>query len=276
MKTETILFEKSDGVAIITLNRPQQYNAFTPQMADELAAAWAEVSRAPDIVCAILTGAGEKAFCTGMDVVAAMAEDNRETASQSRSEAPWFRLTPLQNRCWKPVILAINGMVNGGGFHFVADCDITLCADHATFFDTHVKMGLVAGIEPVGLTRRLPLESVFRLALLGGAERMKADEALRIGLVGEVVPGAELMSRALEIAAKIAQHSPTALARTKQAIWQGLETGLDAAIENAWQIIGRHNDCPDIAEGGKAFAEKRAPRWVSFSGEDSGSDGVRS
>lgn len=264
MEFETILFEKSDGIATITLNRPQQYNAFTPRMADELAAAWTLVSSSPDVVCAILTGAGEKAFCTGMDVVAAMDDANRETASQSREQAPWFRLTPLQNRCWKPVLLAINGMVNGGGFHFVADCDITICADHATFFDTHVKMGLVAGIEPVGLTRRIPLESVFRLALMGGGERMTAAEALRIGLVGEVVPGDQLMTRAREIATKIAQHSPTALARTKQAIWQGLETGLDAAIENAWEIIGRHNDCPDIAEGGKAFAEKRAPSWVPF------------
>ena len=262
--TDSILFEKSDGVATITLNRPQQYNAFTAAMADELAAAWAEVKSSPDIVCAILTGAGEKAFCTGMDVMAAMAADSRETASQSREAAPWFRLTPLQNRCWKPVVLAINGMVNGGGFHFVADCDITICADHATFFDTHVKMGLVAGLEPVGLTRRLPLESVLRLALLGGSERMSAEEALRIGLVGEVVPGAELMTRAREIASKIAKHSPTALARTKQAIWEGLETGLDDAIGNAWRIIGAHNDCPDIAEGGRAFAEKRPPRWIPF------------
>jgi enoyl-CoA hydratase/carnithine racemase len=264
MDFESILFEKSDGVATITLNRPKQYNAFTAQMADELAAAWAEVKSSPDIICAILTGSGEKAFCTGMDVVVAMDDSSRETAKMTRENAPWFRLTPLQNECWKPVVLAINGMVNGGGFHFVADCDITLCADHATFLDTHVKMGLVAGLEPVGLSRRLPLESVLRLTLLGGSERMNAEEALRIGLVGEIVPGDKLMSRAREIAAKIAQHSPAALARTKKAIWRGLETGLDDAIENAWQIIGEHHDCPDIAEGGTAFAEKRAPKWAPF------------
>jgi enoyl-CoA hydratase/carnithine racemase len=266
MDFETILFEKSDGVATVTLNRPKQYNSFTAQMADELSAAWAEVQSSPDITCAILTASGDKAFCTGMDVVAAMEDSSRATGTMSRQDAPWFRLTPLQNECWKPVILAINGMVNGGGFHFVADCDLTICADHATFFDTHVKMGLVAGIEPVGLSRRLPLESVLRLALLGGSERMSADEALRIGLVGEVVPGAELMKRARELASKIAQHSPSALARTKKAIWRGLDTGLDGAVENAWQIIGEHNDCPDIAEGGRAFAEKRAPKWVPFTG----------
>jgi enoyl-CoA hydratase/carnithine racemase len=199
-----------------------------------------------------------------MDLRAAAESESRETGDMTREDAPWFRLTPLQNGCWKPVILAINGMVNGGGFHFVADCDLTICADHATFFDTHVKLGLVAGIEPVGLTRRLPLESVLRLALLGGAERMDAQEALRIGLVGEVVPGGDLMSRAWELASKIAKHSPTALARTKRAIWQGLETGLDGAIDNAWKIVGEHNDCPDITEGGLSFMEKRPPKWVPF------------
>lgn len=267
MDFETIRFEQDEGVATITLDRPQAMNAFTAGMADELSAAWARVKTDPEIVCAILTGSGEKAFCTGMDVRAAMEDSSRETASMRREDAPWFRLTPLQNRCWKPVLLAINGMVNGGGFHFVADCDLVLCADHATFLDTHVKMGLVAGIEPIGLSRRLPLESVLRLALLGGAERMDAQEALRIGLVGEVLPAAELMPRARELAGKIARHSPAALARTKKAIWQGLETGLDAAIDNAWEIISEHNDCPDIAEGGRAFAEKRPPRWAPFSSE---------
>jgi enoyl-CoA hydratase/carnithine racemase len=264
MNFETILFEKSDGVATITLNRPGAYNAFSMQMADELAQAWAEVRKAPDVTCAILTGAGEKAFCTGMDVTEASGEEGRETGNLTRESAPWFRLTPLQNHCWKPVILAVNGMVNGGGFHFLADCDITLCAEHATFFDTHVKLGMVGAIEPVGLTRRLPLESVLRLALLGGAERIDAQEALRIGLVGEVVPAPELMTRARELAAHIAKHSPRALAATKRAIWEGLETGLNEAIDNAWKIVNEHNGYPDIDEGVAAFLEKRTPRWAPF------------
>ena len=262
MDFETIVFEKSDGVATITLNRPESHNAFNIQMADELSQAWADIKAAPDVTCAIVTGAGEEAFCTGMDVGAAAEDESRRTGDLSREDAPWFRLTPLQHHCWKPVVLAINGMVNGGGFHFVADCDIILCAEHATVFDTHVKIGLVSGIEPVGLSRRLPLESVLRLALLGGSERMDAQEALRIGLVGEVVPAEELMSRTRELAAMIAKHSPTALARTKRAIWQGLETGLDEAIENGWKIVNEHNDCPDITEGGLSFIERRAPRWI--------------
>ena len=106
------------------------------------------------------------------------------------------------------MITAVNGMVVGGGLHFVADSDLVLAAEHVTFLDTHVKVGLVAGLEPVGLARRIPLEAVMRLALLGGSERMSAQEALRLGLVGEVLPAAQLLPRARELAAKIAQHSP--------------------------------------------------------------------
>ena len=89
------------------------------------------------------------------------------------------------------MIAAINGMVVGGGLHFVVDSDIVVCSEEASFLDTHVKVGLIAGLEPVGLARKIPLEAVMRLALLGGSERMSAQEAHRLGLVGEVVSSAE-------------------------------------------------------------------------------------
>jgi enoyl-CoA hydratase/carnithine racemase len=191
----------------------------------------------------------------------------RETGTVSREEAPWFRLTAIHNRCWKPVITAVNGMACGGGLHFVADSDLVLAAEHATFFDTHVKVGLVAGLEPVGLARRIPLEAVLRMAFLGGSERMDAAEARRLGLVGEVLPASELLPRARELAAKIARHSPTALARTKQCIWESLDTGLDQALDDTWKAINEHSKCPDLSEGAKAFVEKRPPRWVPYTGD---------
>jgi enoyl-CoA hydratase/carnithine racemase len=176
-------------------------------------------------------------------------------------------LTAIQNRCWKPVITAVNGMVVGGGLHFVADSDLLVCAEHATFFDTHVKVGLIAGLEPVGLARRIPLEQVLRMALLGGSERMTAQQALACGLVGEVVPQEALMPRARELAAKIAEHSPTALARTKQAIWESLDRGLHDGLDRTWRMIREHTPHPDLDEGTKAFVEKRKPRWAPFTGE---------
>lgn len=110
---------------------------------------------------------------------------------------PYYHfLTAIQNRCWKPVITAVNGMVVGGGLHFIADSDLIVASETATFFDTHVKVELIAGLEPVGIARRIPLEAVLRMALLGGSERMSAQQALSIGLVGEVVPQAQLLPRA--------------------------------------------------------------------------------
>lgn len=261
MRFETLRYEESDGIATLTLCRPERMNAFDVQMAGELRRAWEHVKAEPSVVCVVVTGAGEKAFCTGADVSEVAESDTQARASESMEESPFLHITAVQNRCWKPVITAVNGMVVGGGFHFVADSDLVLAAEHATFFDTHVKVGLVAGLEPVGLARRIPLEAVMRLALLGGSERMSAQEALRIGLVGEVLPAAQLLPRARELAAKIAQHSPAALMRTKQAIWESLDVGLHAGLARAWEIIGHHGAHPDVKEGATAFVEKRKPRW---------------
>jgi len=240
VRFETLLYSKADGVATLTLNRPERFNAFNVAMAQELRRAWEDAKSDPAVVCVIVTGAGEKAFCTGADVSEVAQSDTQARASESMEESPFLHITAIQNRCWKPVITAVNGMVVGGGFHFVADSDLVLTAEHATFFDTHVKVGLVAGLEPVGLARRIPLEAVLRLALLGGSERMSAQEALRVGLVGEVLPAAQLLPRAQELAAKIAQHSPAALMRTKQAIWESLDVGLHAGLARAWEVIGHH------------------------------------
>jgi enoyl-CoA hydratase/carnithine racemase len=262
MSFETLGYDRQDRVATLTLNRPERHNAFDKRMAAELREAWTAIKKDPEVVCVIVTAAGERAFCTGMDVAEVASGDARDTAEADRASSPWFQLTAVQNRCWKPVVTAVNGMCCGGGLHFVADSDLVVCSDTATFFDTHVKVGLVAGLEPVGLARRIPLEAVLRMALLGGSERLDARGALEIGLVGEVVPAAQLLPRARELAAKIAEHSPTALARTKRAIWESLDVGLDAALDRTWKLVQEHNDHPDLAEGARAFVEKRRPRWA--------------
>jgi enoyl-CoA hydratase/carnithine racemase len=266
MEFDNLLYETADGVATITLNRPERHNALTRAMALELGAAWQAIKRDPDVVCTIVTGAGEKALCTGMDVADVASGAAIGDAPPDETEPPWLKMTAIQNHCWKPVITAVNGMVCGGGLHFIADSDLIVSADHATFFDTHVRVGLIAGLEPIGLARRIPLEAVLRMALLGGSERMTAAEAKAIGLVGEVLPAAEVMPRARELAAMIAQHSPTSLARSKQVIWESLEKGLTEALADAWQRIEEHIDCPDLREGAAAHVEKRRPRWAPYTG----------
>lgn len=261
MRYDTLLYEKHDRSAVLTLNRPERHNAFNLRMIEELADAWRSIKSDSAVVSVVVTGAGEKAFCTGMDLHEVAAGDSDAKARLRREQSPFFQLTALQHRCWKPVITALNGMVVGGGLHFVIDSELVICAEHATIRDTHVRAGLVAGIEPVTLARRIPLEQVFRLALLGGDEVMSAQQALQYGLVGEVLPAEQLMPRALQLAHRIGRHSPTALARTKKAIWNSLDQGLDAALTSTWNDILEHNDHPDIKEGARAFVEKREPRW---------------
>jgi enoyl-CoA hydratase/carnithine racemase len=264
MGFETLRIEKRDRIATLTLNRPERHNAFNLAMARELAAFWADVKSDPEVVCTIVTGAGDKAFCTGMDIGDVADGSARSTGTLPRSESPWFRLTAIQNRCWKPVVTAVNGMACGGGLHFVADSDLVICSETATFFDTHVKVGLIAGLEPVGLARRMPLEAVLRMALLGGSERLDARAACALGLVGEVLPPGQLLARARELAGKIAEHSPAALARSKQAIWESLDVGLDEALSRTWKLINDHTAHPDLQEGSRAFVEKRRPRWAPY------------
>jgi E-phenylitaconyl-CoA hydratase len=225
MGFQTLLYDVEGRVATLTLNRPERRNAFDRSMALELRRAWTAIERDPEVSCAIVTGAGDQAFCSGVDVSSVMEEGGFERRDAPPQRPAFLEMTAVQNGCWKPVITAVNGMVCGGGLHFIADSDLVVCAEHATFFDTHVRLGAISGLEPVALARRIPLEAVMRLALLGGSERMTAQQALQLGLVGEVLPRQELMPRARELAGRIAAHAPTALARSKQAIWQSLDLG---------------------------------------------------
>jgi len=261
-------YESARRVATITLDNPAALNAFDHAMCLELERIWADVEANPDVVCAILTGAGDRAFCTGWDVSSLAREDSEKLVTGDRWSAPYGHITALQNRCWKPVITAVNGVCNGGGLHFVADSELVMASENATFLDTHVAVGMPSALEPAGLARRIPLERVFRLALLGKRGRMTSGEALELGLVGEVVPASELMPRAREIAAIIAEYSPTALARSKRAIWESLDRGLNDGLDAAHEQIERHMGHPDPIEGSKAFLEKRPPKWAPYRGTD--------
>jgi len=263
-----VLFEKKDGIATLVLDNPKARNAFDYEMTQELRRRWDEISRDGEIVCAILTGAGEKAFCSGWDITSTASGESHKFAQGGRKAAPYSQITALQCRCWKPVITAVNGMCSGGGLHFVADGDIVIASETATFFDTHCEVGLPAALEPAGLARKIPLDAVLRMMLLGSAERMSAARAREVGLIGEVVPPAKLMERARELASIIARYSPTALARTKRATWRSLDHGLEAGLDVAHRELEAHYaGHPDTLEGPKAFLEKRKPKWAPYTGD---------
>tara|TARA_R110001592_G_scaffold363371_1_gene685506 strand:- start:116976 stop:117773 length:798 start_codon:yes stop_codon:yes gene_type:complete len=260
LNLETIQYSVNDGVALITLDRVHRHNAINTIMNRELPQVWSAFEHDPKAIVAIITGAGSKAFCSGADVDDVPEPD---LSSKAAAEAS-MKWTSRQNAVWKPVICAVNGLTNGGGLHFVADSDIVLAADNAVFFDSHVNIGLVSGLESVGLARRISIEAVLRMALVGAKDHMSAERALQCGLVGEVVERDRLLDRAFVIAAMMLENSPTAMARTKRAIWAAKDHSLSDASDYAWDLIIENSEGGDFDEGVRAFGEKRTPRWQPY------------
>lgn len=254
-------FAVREGVAWITLDRPERGNALTAAMQPVVRAIWAAVRDDPAIRVAVVTGAGERHFCTGFDVGSEQG-DEAETVFVDRPLAEAVHWSPLQSRVWKPVLCAVNGLCVGGGLHFVVDADVVLASENAAFLDAHVNVGLVGALENIGLARRLPLGTALRMTLTGRDYRLPARRAFELGLVDELVARpADLVPAAQAIADAIKRNSPQALALSKQAVWGALERGYGEALEHGWALVRRHWRHPDFREGQRAFAERRTPRW---------------
>jgi enoyl-CoA hydratase/carnithine racemase len=226
---ETILLDvdAGDHVATITLNRPDQLNAFNRTMCEEMAQAWRAVKLDESVYAVVLRAAGTRAFSAGLDIKTPYGQSENIW----NHEDPGELLSPKWQKMWKPVVCAVQGMCTAGAFYFINESDVVICADDATFFDSHVSAGLVCALEPIGLMRRVGLGETLRIALMGNDERVSADTALRIGLVSEVVSPDELWNRAHEIAATIAAKPPTATQGTVKAIWESLDKPYRAAME---------------------------------------------
>ncbi len=256
-----VVYEKRDQISTVTLDRPERGNSLAPPMQRIFRAIWSEVRDDPEIRVAIVTAAGERHFCTGFDVSEVDADD-ADAVFNNRPLAEAVHWSPRQNRVWKPVICAVNGLCVGGGLHFVVDSDIVIASENAAFMDTHVNVGMVGALENVGLARRLPLGSALRMTLLGRHYRMPARRAFELGLVDELVEtSADLLPLAREMAGAMLKNSPQAMALSKQAVWGAVERGYGDALEHAWGLLRLHWSHPDFVEGPRAFAEKREPRW---------------
>jgi enoyl-CoA hydratase/carnithine racemase len=263
-------------VVVLMLNYPERLNPVGGELSQRLVEIWPEIDADASVRVAIVTGAG-RGFCSGADLSrrAAEGEDNRlrqvSVDANERRGLPGYRgpgaqayprFTARQAHVYKPVVTAVNGVCAGAGLHFVADSDIVICSDKATFVDTHVNVGQVSALEPIGLARRVPFGAVTRMVCMGKHERITAQRAFEISMVSEVVAHDQLMDRALEIAQQVAEASPTALQVSLRAIWESLETGLTASYYNGFAPLTRHWEHPDAQEGPRAFMEKRDPKWV--------------
>jgi enoyl-CoA hydratase len=259
---ECLKVERRGPVGWLINNRPDRLNAMNARMRDELADAWMQLDTDAEVRVIVHTGEG-RAFQTGVDV-AEIASDGVGMERYRRSVEDFdLHFTAWHQEVWKPVITAVNGVCAGGGFHWVADADIVICASDAEFFDPHVSVGQVVSIEAIGLMRKMPVEAVMRMALVGRHERMPAERAYELGMVSEVIdPPERLRERAQELGETIARNSPAAMAATKRALWGALELGLtDACRAGAAELVSMWGH-PDQVEGPRAFAEKREPRWA--------------
>jgi enoyl-CoA hydratase/carnithine racemase len=264
---ETILYEERDGVAVVTLNRPEVHNAFNYAMQLELRQVWTSLRTNDDVRAVVLTGSGEEAFCTGIDRQEAIQEgylDRKSTPSKSGRQStpfmfndPGTNINPKENDLWKPVIAAVNGMACAGALYMLGEADIIIAAEHATFFDPHVTYGMVAGFESVHLLQKLPLGETLRVALLGAHERMSAARAHQLGLVSEVVPAAELLERALWVADAIASAPVLAIQGTLRAIWMANEVARREALRQVSLFVSLGTERENLAGGEQAFKSGR-------------------
>ena len=258
--TITVEIDEAAKVAVVTLDRPEAYNAFSPNMQEELKATW-RAFRSDDRVNAIvLTAAGDTSFCVGIDRNEAeftnMAGDSRlyGTSNNFMYDDPGDDLGPKSCDLWKPVICAVNGMACGGAFYMLAESDIIIAADHATFFDPHVTYGMAAVYEPMKMLQYMPLGEVLRMTLLGNHERMSAATAHRIGLVSEVCPADELMERARWVADAIASQPAVGVQASLRSIWTANDLGTKQALSMGPSLLTTGFDMAGMEEGNAAFS----------------------
>ncbi|ULE34449.1 enoyl-CoA hydratase/isomerase family protein [Mycobacterium sp. IDR2000157661] len=260
---QRLVVDKADGIGWLILNRPDAGNAFDALMLDELEAAWADLDADPE-VRVIVNTAGGTAFCTGMDVVQVARDKAAMRRHSRRTRDAELKISSWHCGVWKPVIAAVNGVCAGGGLHLVADADIVIAAEDASFVDPHVSVGQAVAYEAITLLRKSAMEAILRMTLSGRGERISAHRAYELGIVSEVVAADQLRSTAGRLAAAIATNSPTAMRVTKQALWRSLEMGLSDARSAAAEEIWRLRNHPDHGEGVRAWREKRPARWQTL------------
>jgi enoyl-CoA hydratase len=258
MAADLVLLSEQEGIATVTINRPDKLNALNEDVIARLTAVFQECRDLPSTRAVILTGAGEKAFVAGADISVLASLDPkgaRETAQRGQ------RLTLLMESLGKPVIAAINGYAFGGGLELAMACTIRLAAEGAKMGQPEVKLGLLAGY---GGTQRLPrlVGKGRALELLLTGEPIDAAEAHRIGLVNRVVKREALLDEAKALAKKILAVGPVAVKLTIDAVNRGLDASLAGGLDIEADLFGRIASTADMKEGTSAFLEKRPPKFT--------------
>ncbi len=257
-----ILYEKRNRLAYLTINRPEAMNALGLDHHRELIQTWMDFRDDPEVWVAILTGAEDKAFCAGADLKTYTPSLGQRNRYEVRQDANRFGFGGITRglEIWKPLIAAVNGYALAGGLELALACDIRIAAETATFGCSEVKRGFH---HCDGGTVRLPLivglGNALKMQLTG--EQIDAREALRIGLVSEVVAPQDLMPTAERYAATISKNGPLGVRSAKESMLRSLGRVLEDALRFENILFSTLTQTEDYQEGPKAFAEKRAPVW---------------
>lgn len=258
-------YVEQDGIAEITFNRPDALNALDLDGILDFNAQLQAARDNPEVKVILITGAGQKSFCTGSDLKQAQGTERPYAESYCASDLAAFergsrgRLLNLSRlNIWKPIIAAVNGYCLGGGMEIALQCDLRVASRTASFGLTEVRIGSLAGIcGPAMLMRAVSQANAMKMMLTG--QRISADEALRIGLVSDVWEPDELMDQARSLARVIAGNAPLSLAFTKRVAYETHTMSRPAAIDHTELVFGVIKDTEDRREGRQAFAEKRPP-----------------
>ncbi|MCA6096010.1 enoyl-CoA hydratase/isomerase family protein [Streptomyces sp. SCA3-4] len=228
---------RPDGVALLTLDRPERHNAIDLATAGQLEDAWREFRRDDSVRAVVLTGAGDRAFCTGIDRTA----DVPQPGSPYSVDDPLRTVGPKAADLWKPVIAAVGGMACGGAFYLLGESDFVVASENASFFDPHTTYGMVSAYESVHMAQRMPHGEAARMALMGSAERLSARRAYEIGLVSELTPPGEATAAALRAATVIASYPTAPVQGTVRALWAAREAAAAHATALAPHLVSLGN-----------------------------------
>ncbi|MFB7240750.1 enoyl-CoA hydratase/isomerase family protein [Streptomyces sp. NPDC056269] len=235
----TVERDKETGVAVVTLDRPEKHNALTLEMASALGAVWRGFRYEDEIRAIVVTGAGGRAFCTGIDRAA--AGNVPQPSSPYAIDDPLLAIGPKANDLWKPVVSAVEGMACGGAFYLLGESEFLVAGEDAAFFDPHTTYGMVSAFETVLMTQRMPYGEIARMALMGSAERISARRAYETGLVSELTPPGGALAAAREAAAVIAGHPTEAVQGTVRALWSVKEAARAQALAHAPHLVALGN-----------------------------------
>lgn len=235
--------DKETGVAVVTLDRPEKHNAITLDMARALGAVWRGFRYEDEIRAIVVTGAGGRAFCTGIDREA--AGNVPQPSSPYTIDDPLLAIGPKANDLWKPVVAAVEGMACGGAFYLLGEAEFLIAGEDAVFFDPHTTYGMVSAFETVHMALRMPYGEIARTALMGVAERVSARRAYETGLVSELTPPGGALDAALAAAAVVAGHPTEAVQGTVRALWSVHQTARAQALAHAPHLVTLGNLPPE-------------------------------